>query len=36
MKKNQQINKQHEWILEKSEIRTSSLLHSTQTLYHLR
>ena len=37
MKKKQQINKQHEWILEKkSEIRTSNLLHSTQTLYHMR
>ena len=30
MKKKQQINKQHEWILEKkSEIRTSNLMHST-------
>ena len=34
MRKQQQINK-HEWVLEKSEIRTSNLLHSTQSLYHL-
>ena len=34
-KKQQQINKQHEWILEKSESRTRNLLHSTHTLYHL-
>ena len=32
MKKKQQINKQHEWFLEKkSEIRTSNRLHSTQS-----
>ena len=37
LKKQQQINKQHEWIIEISfvGIRTSNLLVSTPTLYHL-